>query len=300
MYVIFGATGHTGSAIAETLLAKGEKVRTIGRSKERLARVTELGAEPFVGQVADSAFLTQAFDGARAVYFMVPPDPSNDDYRAHQHQIIEAGATALEAARVHYVVALSSFGADKESGTGPVAGLHEMESRLQRITGLNALCLRAGYFMENVLPQVGVIQKFGMIATPLRSDLLLPMITTEDIAAAAAEHLLKLDFSGHQTRELQGQRDISYAEVARVVGGAIGKPSLSYMQLPNEQFIEALTQMGFSRSFAGLMVEMTDALNNGWMRALEPRTAGNTTPTSFETFVQDEFVPAFRGKAARA
>jgi hypothetical protein len=84
------------------------------------------------------------------------------------------------------------------------------------------------------------------------------------------------------------------------VGGAIGKPSLSYMQLPNEQFIEALTQMGFSRSFAGLMVEMTDALNDGRMRALEPRTAGNTTPTSFETFVQDVFVPAFRGKAATA
>jgi uncharacterized protein YbjT (DUF2867 family) len=300
VYVILGATGHTGSAIAETLLAKGEKVRAIGRSKERLARVIELGAEPFVGDVADSAFLTQAFDGARAVYFMVPPDPSSNDYRGHQHQIIEAGATALEAARVHYVVALSSFGADKESGTGPVAGLHEMESRLQRITGLNALCLRAGYFMENVLPQVGVIQKFGMIATPLRSDLLVPMITTEDIAAAAAEHLLKLDFSGHQARELQGQRDISYAEVARIVGGAIGKLSLSYMQLPNEQFIEALTQMGFSRSFAGLMVEMTDALNDGRMRALEPRTVGNTTPTSFETFVQDVFVPAFRGKAATA
>jgi uncharacterized protein YbjT (DUF2867 family) len=300
VYVIFGATGHTGSAITETLLAKGEKVRSIGRSKERLARLTELGAEPFVGDVADSGFLTQAFDGARAVYFMLPPDPGNNDYRGHQHQILEAGATALEAARVHYAVALSSFGADKESGTGPVAGLHEMESRLQRITGLNALCLRAGYFMENVLPQVGVIEKFDVIATPLRSDLLLPMIATKDIAAAAAAHLLKLDFSGHQTRELQGQRDISYAEVARIVGRAIGRPSLGYRQLPNEQFIEALTQMGFSRSFAGLMVEMTDALNLGRMRTLEPRTAGNTTPTSFETFVQDAFIPTFRGKAATA
>jgi len=300
MYVILGATGNTGSAIAETLLAKGEKVRAVGRSTERLAKVAGLGAEPFVGDIADSEFLTRAFDGARAVYFMLPPDPTSNDYRGHQRQIIEAGATALEAAHVHYVVALSSFGADKESGTGPVAGLHEMESRLQRIAGLNALYLRAGYFMENVLPQVGVIQKFGMIATPLRSDLLLPLIATEDIAAAAAEHLLKLDFSGHQTRELQGQRDISYAEVARIVGAAIGKPSLSYMQLPNEQFIEALTQMGFSGSFAGLMVEMTDALNDGRMRTLEPRSAGNTTPTSFETFVQNVFVPAFRGKAATA
>jgi hypothetical protein len=55
-----------------------------------------------------------------------------------------------------------------------------------------------------------------------------------------------------------------------------------------------------SREFAGLMVEMTDALNSGHMRALEPRSAANTTPTSFETFVQEVFVPAFRGKAATA
>jgi uncharacterized protein YbjT (DUF2867 family) len=300
MYVILGATGHTGSIIAETLLAKGEKVRAIGRSKDRLEKISGLGAEPFVGDVADAEFLIRAFDGARAVYFMVPPEPTSTDYRGHQRRIIEAGATALEAIRVRYVVALSSFGADKESGTGPVAGLHEMETRLQRLTGLNAVYLRAGYFMENVVPQVGVIQKLGVIATPLRSDLLLPMIATKDIAAAAAERLLKLDFSGHQTRELLGQRDISYAEVTRIVGTAIDKPSLSYRQLPNEQFVEALVQMGMSREFAGLMVEMTDALNSGHMRALEPRSAANTTPRSFETFVQEVFVPAFRGKAATA
>lgn len=300
MYVILGATGHTGSAIAETLLVKGEKVRAIGRRKERLAKLIGLGVEPFVGNTGDAEFLTRALDGARAVYFMVPPEPSSTDYRGHQRQMIEAAAAALEATRVRYVVALSSFGADKESGTGPVAGLHEMEAKLGRVTGLNALCLRAGYFMENVLPQIGVIQNFGVIATPLRSDLLLPMIATKDIAAAAAEHLLKLDFSGHQTRELQGQRDLSYAEATGMIGSAIGKPSLSYGQLPNEQFVEALTQMGMSRAFAELMVEMTNALNAGHMRALEPRSAANTTPTAFEAFVQDVFVPAFRGQAASA
>jgi uncharacterized protein YbjT (DUF2867 family) len=300
MYVILGATGHTGSVIAEALLAKGEKVRAVGRSKERLAKITELGAEPFIGNATDPALLTRAFDGARATYFMVPPDPTSNDYRGHQRQIVEAAATALEASRVRYTVALSSFGADKESGTGPVAGLHEMESRFQRISGLNALYLRAGYFMENVLPQIAAIQSFGMMATPLRSDLLLPMIATQDIAAAASEHLLELDFSGHQTRELPGQRDISYAEVAGMIGTAIGKPELNYVQLPNQQFIEALMQMGMSKNFAELMVEMTDALNNGRMRTLEPRSANNTNPTSFEAFVQNVFVPAFRGRAATA
>src|SRR4051812_11209706 len=114
MYVIVGGTGNTGSIVAETLLARGEKVRVIGRDKEKLAKLAVKGAEIAAGALTDAAFLTRAFDGARAVYFMVPPNPTSDDYRGFQRDVIEAGATALEKAKVRYVVALSSYGADKE------------------------------------------------------------------------------------------------------------------------------------------------------------------------------------------
>lgn len=33
MYVITGATGNTGSVVAERLLAEGEKVRVVGRDR---------------------------------------------------------------------------------------------------------------------------------------------------------------------------------------------------------------------------------------------------------------------------
>jgi uncharacterized protein YbjT (DUF2867 family) len=300
MYVILGATGHTGSAIAENLLAKGEKVRVIGRNKERLARLSGQGAEAFVGDATDSRFLTEAFGGARAVYFMVPPNPASSDYRGFQTRVIDAGVEALEAAGVHYVVALSSFGADKESGSGPVSGLHELEVKLQRISSLNAVYLRAGYFMENMIPQVSVIQNFGIMGGPVRPDLPLPLIATEDIGAVATARLHKLDFSGHERRELLGQRDITYTEAARILGAAIGKPDLAYVQLPPDQFTQALVQMGVSDNFASLVVEMAGAMNDGRMKALEPRSAANTTPTSFEQFAQQEFLPAYRGKAATA
>jgi uncharacterized protein YbjT (DUF2867 family) len=300
MYVVLGATGNTGTAVAEALLAKGEQVRVVGRNKERLASLVSRGAEAFEGDVGDSAALTRAFDGARAVYFMVPPDHQSPEYRGRQNRIIDAGVAALEAARVRFAVTLSSFGADKESGTGPVAGLYYMESRFSQISGLNVLHLRAGYFMENTLPQVDVIRNFGMTAGPVRADLLLPMIATRDIGAAAADALLKLDFSGQTTRELLGQRELTYTEAARIVGAAIGKPNLGYVQLPADQFVQALTAMGASKNFAELVVEMANALNDGRMRALEPRSTANTTPTSFETFVQEVFVPAYRGKAATA
>jgi uncharacterized protein YbjT (DUF2867 family) len=301
MYVIVGATGNTGSVVAENLLARGEKVRGIGRDKEKLARLAAKGAETAAGELTDAAFLAKAFEGARAVYFMVPPNPMSNDYRAFQREVIEAGATALEKAKVRYAVVLSSYGADKEAGSGPVSGLNGLETRFAKIPGLNGLFLRPGYFMENLLGQVPAIQNFGMMASPVKPDLPLPAIATEDIGAAATEHLLKLDFSGHETKELQGQRDITYTEVATIIGKAIGKPDLQYMQMPGDQFVGVITSMGLSKNFGELIVEMCDAMNDGRMKALEPRTAGNTTPTSIETFVNEVFVPAFKGgKAASA
>lgn len=300
MYVILGATGNTGSVVAENLLAKREKVRAVGRNKERLAALAKRGAETIEGDISDSAFLARAFDGARAVYFMVPPLETSNDYRSFQDNIVDVGAAALKSAGVRHTVTLSSFGADRESGTGPVAGLHRMEAKFGEISGLNSLHLRAGYFMENTLPQVGVIQNFGIVAGPLRPDLALPMIATKDIGTVATEALLKLDFSKQQTRELLGPRNITYSEVAYIIGAAIGKPDLTYTQLPADQFIQALTQMGMTRNFADLLVEMCASLNGGQMRALEPRSAANTTPTSYQKFVQEEFLPAFKGKAATA
>jgi len=192
------------------------------------------------------------------------------------------------------------MGADKSEKVGPVVGLHNLEKKFEAIAGLNALFLRAAYFMENLLPQVGLIQSLGMMGGPLRADLPVPMIATRDIGAAAADYLLKLDFTGKQTRELLGARDVTYSEIARVIGVAIGKSDLTYKQLPAAQLKPALMQMGMSPSMADLLLEMTDSLNSGYMKALEQRSAKNTTPTTIETFVAEVFVPAYRGKAARA
>lgn len=300
MFVILGATGHTGSVIANVLLDMGKKVRVVGRDGKKLAPFVSRGAEAFAADVVDKEALCRAFDGAQAAYTLTPPNLTSNSLRAYQDQVTDTVASALETTGVKYAVTLSSYGADKPDKTGPVLGLHFMETRFAKISGLNALHLRAGYFMENALPQVGILQQFGMMAGPVNGDLKLPMIATRDIGAAAADALLHLNFTGQQTRELLGQQDISYNEVARIVGAAIGRPALAYIQLPAEQVIMAMAQMGISKHVAGLLCEMADAMNSGYMKPLEARTAANTTPTSFETFVQEVFLPAFRGKAASA
>lgn len=300
MYVVTGATGNTGSVVARALRRRGQTVRVIGRHKEKLKDFVRLGAEPFVCDLADQKALTRAFIGAHAVYAMIPPDPSSEDYRGHQDGIGDAIAGAIEEVGVRHTVVLSSFGADKASGTGPVVGLHLFEEKLRKIADANTLSLRPGYFMENTLPQIGIIKQMGVCAGPLRPDLKLPMIATRDIGEVAANELMKLDFQGHQVRELQGERDITMAETVAIIGSQIEKPQLEYLRAPDDQLRAAMVRLGMSGNFVELMLEMAAALNSGHMRALEPRSERNTTPTSYEIFVKEEFAPRYFGRAATA
>jgi uncharacterized protein YbjT (DUF2867 family) len=197
-------------------------------------------------------------------------------------------------------VHLSSFGAQVPEGIGPIAGLYSSEHKLNAIGGLNVLHLRAGYFMENNLAAIGMIHDMGIFGHALLPDLKLPMIATRDIGDYAARRLLNLDFSGKQTRELLGERDLSMNEATAIIARGIGKPDLRYVQFPYDQVQQVLVQMGIPPKTAGQFIEMYKAINEGIVAGQERRSPENTTPTSFEKFVQDVFVPAYQGKAATA
>ena len=298
MFVILGASGNTGHIVAKTLLSRGKKVRVVGRNATHLQPLAAEGAEIFVADVTDSTAVTKAFQQAHSAYVMIPPNPTSNDVSAYQGRVSDAIATAVRNARLENVVSLSSIGADKSSGTGPVVGLHHLEQKLNQIDSVNVLHLRAGYFMENTLAQVGAIRMIGSAVGPIRPDLKLPMIASRDIGAAAADALTELAFRGKQTQELHGQRDLDYGEVAAIIGRAIGKPDLKYIQAPDQQIRAAMVQMGMSDNFVSLILEMAASLNSGYMRALEPRSPRNTTPTPFETFVAQSFVPAYQQQVA--
>jgi uncharacterized protein YbjT (DUF2867 family) len=291
IYVILGASGHTGSIIAGFLLSQGEQVRVLGRDPARLERFVRHGAEAFTANVSDAATLTNAFSGARAAYLMLPPVTSRED----QERQSDAIAKAVQESGLRYAVHLSSYGAHVPEGTGPIAGLHSSEQKLNAIRGLNVLHLRAAYFMENNLAAIGVIHRMGIFAGALLPDLKLPMIATRDVGDYAAKRLLDLDFSGKQSRELLGERDLSMAEVTAVIGRGIGKPDLRYEQLPFDQVQQVLTQIGIPPKTAAVYIEMYKAINAGVVAAQEPRSPENSTPTSFEKFVQDVFAPAYHG-----
>src|ERR1700676_3956146 len=296
MYVILGASGNTGSIIANFLLSKGEKVRVMGRDAGRLQRFVRQGAEASTADVSDAAALAKAFRGARAAYLLLPPITSRED----QERESDAIAKAVKESGLRYAVYLSSYGAQVPEGTGPVAGLHSLEQKLNAISGLNVLHLRAAYFMENNLAAIGMIHGLGILGNALLPDLKIPMAATRDVGNYAAQRLLNLDFSGKQTRELLGERDLSMTEVTAVIARRIGKPDLRYEQFSYDQVEQALTQTGFSPKKAGVYIEMFRAINAGVLAAQEPRSPENSTPTSFEKFVQDVFVAAYHTKATAA
>ncbi|HTA60781.1 MAG TPA: NmrA family NAD(P)-binding protein [Candidatus Baltobacteraceae bacterium] len=296
MNVILGASGNTGSIIANFLLSNGEKVRVVGRDAGRLQRFVRKGAEAFTADLSDAAALTKAFDGARAAYLMLPPLNSREE----QERESDAIAKAARESGLRYAVHLSSYGAHVPKGTGPVTGLHSSEQKLNAIGDLNVLHLRAAYFMENNMAAIGMIRGMGLFGHALLPELRLPMIATRDVGDYAASRLLDLDFSGKQTRELLGERDLSMAEATALIGRGIGKPDLRYEQFSYDQLGQALAQMGFSPKKAAVYIEMFEAINAGLLAAQEQRSTENSTPTSFETFVQDVFVPAYLTKTSAA
>jgi uncharacterized protein YbjT (DUF2867 family) len=284
MIVITGATGKTGSAVSEALIAKGQKIRVIGRDAAKLKGFTAKGAEAAVGNLGDREFLTKALMGSEAVYALIPPNFGVADFRAYQKQIGESIVAAIEGSGVRYVVHLSSQGAQLPDRTGPIVGLHDQEERLNGLDGVNVLHLRPTYFMENLLMNIDLIKKMNIMGSAIRGNVKFAMIATKDIGAYASERLMRRDFSGKSVRDLLGQRDLSLDEAAAVIGKRVGKPDLKYVAFPYDDAEKGMVAMGLTPDMSRLYIEMSKALNDGLFAVNIPRTRENTTPTSIEEF----------------
>jgi uncharacterized protein YbjT (DUF2867 family) len=296
MYTILGATGNVGRKIADILIKKGEKVRLVARSADRLRPFVGKQAVAFAGDAMDTEFLVKAFTGADAVFTLLPSNIGTENVIAYGDKIGESIARALKVAKVKYVVNLSSVGAELPEGTGPIIGLHRQEERLNKIKGLNILHLRAAFFMENQLMNFDLIKSRGIMGSAVRGDIKFSMIATKDVAAFAADRLMKRDFTGSSIRYLLGQRDLSLIEATEIISRKINKPALVYVMFPYDEAEKGLVSAGLSPDMSKRYVEMSKALNDG--RIIAKRTTENTTPTSFEVFCDEVFAPLFSQKKA--
>ena len=290
--VITGATGHIGSQLVHALLAQGHRVTAVARPSERLAALGQAGATMAAGDLLDVAFLTQVLRGADAAFLMIPPNGQALDVLADMRQGGEAIAQAVQAAGLRQAVSLSSARVDQPVGNGPL--FVAQEARLNTIAGLAVAHLRPAFFMDNLLANVGMIQRLGGVASTMRPDVSMPMVATKDIAAKAAELLGGGALTGQSVHYLLGPRNYSMQEVTTAFGHAIGRPDLPYIQLGYEQARQGMLQAGMSTSMVDLMEEMIRTQNEGRLVERDVRTAASTTPTTIEAFAQTVFAPAFQ------
>ena len=284
MYALMGANGNITSKAARLLLSQDKTVRVIGRDAIRLKPLRDAGAELAVGDALDVNFLAQAFRGANAVYTMIPPDYTTPDHRQYQNAVGESIARAIAKSGVTVVVNLSSAGASLPGGTGPIAGLHDQEQRLNKLAGVNILHLRPGYFMENHFHAVSLIKATGVYPDMIASDVPIPMIATQDIAPVVANELVRPSVKGHMVKHLLGPRSLTMPEATGILGAAIGKPDLRYVEADPAQAKAGMIQFGFSRNVADLIEEMSRALSDGRINGTFTRDAASFTPTTLESF----------------
>ncbi len=281
---VTGATGHVGKAVVMKLREAGHEARKVSRSS---------GVS-----YDDLIALTNAFQGADAAFLMIPPDFTALNLRKRSEELGANLAAAAKTAGVRRVVFLSSLNAHLTEKTGPILGLHDMEERLNALDIPELVHLRPAYFMENHLGGVHFISRYGHYAAALRPDIAIPMIATLDIGAKAAELLVSEPFGEPRVRELLGPREYTMIEVTRVLGEAIGKPDLKYVQLSYDEARQSMLDMDLTAGYADTMIELSRHMNETMIQGTEARSPLNTTPTTLEHFAKVVFRSAYEQAAA--
>lgn len=284
MIVVLGATGNTGSGVVKNLIEKGLKVRAVGRNAEKLAALN--ATEIKVGDLENAEFVKEALQGAESVYAMIPPKMNAEDMLGYQKLVGKNITNAIKANGVKKIVLLSSVGANMTEDTGAIKGVYHFEQMINELPeDYNAVYLRAGYFLENLYWMIGTVKPMGIIGTPAKADAKFAMVATKDISKKASDLLADGSFKGKSAQYVLGSADITYGEITKAFGEAIGKPDLQYVQFPYADAEAAMLGMGMSASVAKAMVQISRAANELGLNDHHTRKAENTTETSFADFL---------------
>lgn len=292
MILVMGATGQVGSKVVSHLLSHNQKVRCVARSFPRKDLFP--GAEFALGDANNVSFMADAMRGCSAALVMIPENLQSTETRYYQNKIGEVIAEAIEEAGIKKIVNLSSIGADLESGTGHILGLHDQEQRLNEITHADIVHLRPAYFMENFLSGIPSIISMNRFFSTVPSEVPCHMIATRDIASRAAFLLMNPQFKSQNVESLLGERELSFGEAIHIIGETIQKPDLEYVEVADKDMMKFLMGSGISEDSAEGLLEMETAIGNGTFMATVSRDKINTTATSFEEFARTTFLEAYR------
>lgn len=265
-YIVTGSLGHIGKPLATQLIKAGHSVTVVSSNPERTAHIESMGAAAAIGNVEDTGFLTSTFKGADAVFTMVPPNYTGSDWKEFIARIGRNYAEAITAAGVKHVVNLSSIGAHMHEKCGPVSGLHQVEHTLNAIPGLRIRHLRAAFFYTNFLNSIGIIRTQGIMTGNYGVKTLMVLVHPSDIADEAAKELQETSALGRGFRYIASDEKTT-DEIAALLGLAIGKPELRWVDRSDEEIYTGMVNAGVPGETARNYTEMGAAMRTGEMTA---------------------------------
>jgi uncharacterized protein YbjT (DUF2867 family) len=269
MFVVSGATGSTGSQVAETLLSRGRAVTVLVRDPAKGETWQQRGAKVSRISLEDTEKLSDVLNGAEGFYALLPPKPTAPDLLGEARRMADALAGAIGNGQVRHTVLLSSIGAQHATGTGPIVSLHYAEEKLGSVAD-NLTALRAPYFLTNWFGSMD--RANGVLHNFLTPDRKIPMIAPQDIGRFAAEALLG-QAHGRAVKEIAGPEDYSPEDIARITG-------LKLETHPIDALPGVFQATGFSADYARLVREMVEGINSGHVAYETRDVARGTVPAS--------------------
>jgi uncharacterized protein YbjT (DUF2867 family) len=260
MFVVVGATGNTGSVVADTLLSQKRPVRIVVRSADKGVAWKAKGAEVAVASLDEVSSLAKAFEGANGVYLLVPPNYGAAAWLADQCARMDRAAEAVKRSGIDHVVFLSSVGGHIPEGTGPIRAARYGEQALGAVAK-NLTILRPCYFMDNWAPVLGAAKGQGVLPTFIAPQEMVPMISTKDIGRVGAEQLVA-GGKGKQIVEIAGPEEYSPDQVATALGQILGK-TVTAQYAPLSAVVPTFKSFGFSDEAAKLFEEMYRSFSTG-------------------------------------
>lgn len=296
MIVITAPTSNIGNQVVSRLLDAGEELRLVARDPARVPGPVREHVEVVEGSHADAAVVEQAFEGAEAVFWLVPSDPAAANVRASYVDFSRPACDALVRHGVERVVGVSALGrgTPQAADAGPVTASLEMDD-LIAATGVPYRALTMPSFMDNVARQVAPIRDQGAFFSPIAGDRKLPTCATRDIATVAARWLSEAGWEGFEEVPVLGPEDLSADDQAEIMSQVLGRP-VRFQQIPPEAFRSNLLDRGMTEPMAQAMLDMYLAKDAGLDGGVE-RTPQNSTPTSFREWCEDTLRPAVEAEA---
>jgi len=284
---ITGSLGNISGSLTKKLVAQGHEVKVISSNASKAEDIRKLQATPLIGSIEDYEFVKQSFQGSDAVYLMIPPNFSAPDYKAFTMAVGKNYARAVQETGISYVVNLSSSGSPL-AGQPPLVNYQNLEAYLDELTTLNVLHLRPGGFYSNFYGSMPLIRYQGIIGNNFNDHVNMVLSHPEDIADAAAAAFSTLSFTGKNVKYIISDT-LNGRQVAKILGTAVGKPELTWVQFTDEQLLQGLLQNGFSKDAAQhYIVDMGIAIRDGLLEAHYAQHAKEVSGSrNFATFAED-------------